>query len=329
MLLRIFRKTDPFVIFLIVAAVVLLWLKPLLNPGIPAASLHDTSPMPLYALLKTFAADSHIAGTAAVMAMLLLMAYLLVSFNTSVIFIEERTFLPAVIYILLVSFFNEYQTLNPVLPASIFLIAAIRKIMNTYRIQGIAYDIFDAGFLISAGSLFYANFIVFGILLIAGILLLRSAGIRELLLGLIGMVTPWSLITAYYYVSGKEPFEALALLSTNLQADMPDHGLKMYEMAAIVFMTFLVLISILHLLSIINTRKIRSRKTFFLLLSALVISVVMFIVSPSASYEMVWLAGIPESYFLAHFFLFLRRKIVSEILFTIFFLTVVLMNILN
>lgn len=329
MLLRFFRKTDPFVIFLIVAAVILLWLKPLLNPGIPAASVHDTSPMPLYALLKTITGNSHIAGTAAVMAMLLLMAYLLVSFNTSVIFIEERTFLPAVIYILLVSFFNEYQTLNPVLPASLFLIAALRKIMNTHRVQGIAYDLFDAGFLISAGSLFYANFIVFGILLIAGILLLRSAGIRELLLGLIGMVTPWALITAYYYVSGKETFEALSLLSINMQADMPDHDPKMFETAAIIFMTLVVVISILHLLSVINTRKIRSRKTFFLLLCVLLISVTMFLVSPSVSYEMVWIAGIPESYFLSHYFLFLRRKIVSEIIFTVLFLTVVMMNILN
>lgn len=329
MLLRIFRKTDPFVIFLIVAAVILLWLKPLLNPGIPAASLHDTSPMPLYALLKTITGTSHIAGTAAVMAMLLLMAYMLVSFNTSVIFIEERTFLPAVIYILLVSFFNEYQTLNPVLPASLFLIVALRKIMNTHRVQGIAYDLFDAGFLISAGSLFYANFIVFGILLIAGILLLRSAGIRELLLGLIGMVTPWALITAFYYVSGKKPFEALALLSINMQADMPDHDPKMLETAAIIFMTLVVGISILHLLSVINTRKIRSRKTFFLLLCVLLISVTLFLASPSVSYDMVWIAGIPESYFLSHYFLFLRRKIVSEVIFTLLFLTVVMMNILN
>ena len=59
--------------------------------------------------------------------MVSLMAFLLVNFNTTVFFIHERTFLPALFYVLLGGFFPDHQLLNPVLPASIFLMLAINE----------------------------------------------------------------------------------------------------------------------------------------------------------------------------------------------------------
>ncbi len=101
--------------------------------------------------------------------MVSLMAFLLVNFNTTVFFIHERTFLPALIYILFGGFFPDHQLLNPVLPASIFLMLAVMRIMESYHITGTAYSYFDAGILISTGSLFYANLIWFGLIVIIGI----------------------------------------------------------------------------------------------------------------------------------------------------------------
>ena len=329
MLLRIFRNTDPFVIFLIVAAVVLFCLNSLLNPGIESTTFYDEDPMPLYALLRAVTANNYFAGIMITMLMMLLIAYMLVSLNTSVIFIDERTFLPAIIYILLVSLFPDYLVLNPALPAALFLIAAVRKIMDTYRVQGIAYDLYDAGFLISAGSLFYANFIFFGILVIAGIILLRSVVFKELLLALMGFLTPWILISAIWYVSGKEAFEVLDLLNNNIRADMPDYIQELLPILLLIFPGMLVLISILHLLSVINTKKIKSRNTFYLLLWVLVISGAVFTISPSVSVDIIWLAGIPAAYFLSHYFVFMRNRTVKEISFTILFLAVIFMHLIK
>ncbi|HSL85916.1 MAG TPA: DUF6427 family protein [Bacteroidales bacterium] len=329
MLLRIFRNTDPFVIFLIVAAVVLFSMNSLLNPGMESTTLSDADPMPLYALLKAVTANNFLAGVIVTMLMLLLMAYMLVSLNTSVIFIDERTFLPAIIYILLVSLFPDYLVLNPVLPAALLLIAAVRKIMDTYRVQGIAYDLYDAGFLLSAGSLFYANFIFFGILLVAGIIILRSIVFRELFLALLGFMTPYLLISAIWYISGRETFEVLDLLSNNIRADIPDYIQELLPVLLLIFPVMLVIISILHLLSVINTKKIKSRNTFYLLLWVLVISVVVFIISPSVSVDIIWLAGIPAAYFLSHFFVFMRNKRVKEISFTILILAVIFMHLVK
>ncbi len=100
-------------------------------------------------------------------------------------------FFRLLMYILFSGFFPSLQTLNPVIPAAVFLMLAIRRIMDGYRKQGTAYNFFDAGILISTGSLFYGDLIWFGLLVIIGIVILRSVNLLELLTALLGLLTPY------------------------------------------------------------------------------------------------------------------------------------------
>lgn len=329
MLLRILRGTGPGVVILIIIIAILLWISPFVNPHISSELYYDSDPMPLYALLKAITGSSYAVGLIFAFSMMMLMAYLLVSFNTSVIFISERTFLPAVIYVLLSALFPAFQVLNPVLPASVFLVLAAGKIMKTYRVQGIAYDLFDAGFLISTGCLFYADFIWFGALLVIGIILIRPAGLREFFIALTGMVTPFALTSGFYYVLDKGPETVFLILERSITGDMPDYALEGFSLVVLMLLGLFILFSILHLLPVLNTGKISSRKTFLLLFWILFIAGTIFILSPSVSVDIIWLAGIPVSYFLAHFLVFLRRKVIAEISFALFFLLVFLIQILE
>ncbi len=83
--------------------------------------------------------------------------------------------------------------LNPAIFGAMFLMLAIRRIMDAYRDPGIAYNFFDAGILIGIGSLFYANLIWFGLLIIIGIALLRTGNIKEIAISVIGLITPYIL----------------------------------------------------------------------------------------------------------------------------------------
>ena len=94
--------------------------------------------------------------------------------------------------------------MNPVIPASIFLMMAIMRIMDGYHKTGTAYNYFDAGLLISTGSLFYANLIWFGLLVIIGIALLRTGNLKEIVISIFGLLTPYLITFGLYYVaSGK------------------------------------------------------------------------------------------------------------------------------
>ncbi len=328
MLLRLFKGTGPVVIFFIIITLFAVWISAVLKPPSDSLFYSGADPMPLYGLLRFLTNKSQYLGVIVSFLMVSLMAFLLVNFNTRVLFISERTFLPALIYILLGGLFPEYQDLNPVLPASIFLMAAFGRIMDSYRKQGVVYNFFDAGILISTGSLFYANLIWFGLLVLIGIALLRSSNIVEITTSLLGLITPYVILFGYYYVMGKDLRSLLFLIENNLIGKADAHEFSRLSIVALASVGLILIVSIGYLFRLINTKKIRSRQTFFLLIWGFLISIVVYIVVPSSSVEMIWIIIIPASYFLTHYFVFVKRKIVPEIVFTILILVVVLIQIL-
>ena len=77
-----------------------------------------------------------------------------------------------------------------------------------------------------------------------------------------------------------------------------------------------------------NTKKIKSRKTFSLLIWIFLISIIVYILMHSVSVEIIWITAIPVSYFLSHYFVFVRKKLVPEILFSVLFILILMIQIL-
>jgi hypothetical protein len=329
MILKVFRGTGPGVIFLIILALVVLWIGAFIDPQAPGAAVYETRPMPLYGILKFMTGSHPFPGVIFSFLILSLLLYLLVNFNTSVFFINERTFFPAFVYLFIISLFPGNRVLSPAVPAALFLILAMIRIMDAYRKPGIAFNFFDTGMLIGIGSLFYANLIWFGVLVIIGIALLRTGSVKEIALSMLGLITPFVITIGLLYVFGKEIPTFLEDFKENLFNKIPEYSYSRLTTAILIYAGLLTFASIGFLLSRMNTKKIKSRKTFYLLLWSFFISLAMYIILPSVSVEIIWLIGIPASYFLVHYFLFVRKKLVPEIILTGFFLLVLLIQVLD
>jgi Family of unknown function (DUF6427) len=327
MLLRTFKGTGPGVIFLIIITLLTVWISAILNQRLHPRFIYETDPMPLYGLLKTVLHNSHNLGVILSFLLVSLMAYLLVSFNTTVFFIHERTFLPALFYVLLGGLFPDQQLLNPVLPASVFLMLGLMRIMDGYHITGTAYNYFDAGILISTGSLFYANMIWFGILVIIGIALLRTGNLKEIVISILGLLTPYMITFGIYYVVGKDLGALVKLLGDNLFSKPLYYPFPALTIVTLIFCAALIFISIVQLLKQMNTKKIKSRKTFSLMIWTLIVSMIVYFALRSASVELVWLASIPISYFLTHYFVFVKKKLVPDLLFILLFVFILMIQI--
>jgi hypothetical protein len=329
MLLRIFKQTGPGVILLIVLTLAGVWASALLNQRLHPRFIYETDPMPLYGLLKAAISNSHTIGVILSFLMVSIMAFLLVNFNTTVFFIHERTFLPAFFYILLGGIFPDHQLLNPVLPASIFLILAIIRIMDGYHITGTAYSYFDAGLLISTGSLFYASLLWFGILVIVGIALLRTGNLKELFIGILGLILPYLLAFGIYYVIGKDPVLLWKQLGDNMFTKATYYPFPRLTIVTLIYCGALILIGLAQVFNQMNSKKIKSRKTFSLLNWILIVSIIIYIVLPSTSIEIIWITAIPVCYLLSHYFVFAKKKLMPEILFSFLLLFVFLIQVWN
>jgi hypothetical protein len=313
MILRIFRRTGPGVIFLIIVTLFSVWASAFIKLLSHSPLNFNIDPMPLYGILLKIIGSNPLPGVIFIFLLLLLMSFLLVNLNTSLFFINERTFLPAVIYILLSGLFPQQQVLNPALPAAIFLILAIRRIMDSYRVSGTAYNFFDAGILIATGSLFYANLIWFGLLAIIGIALIRAWNFKEIAISFLGLATPFILTFGIYYVFGKELGTFVSILKYNLFGKISGFIFSRITVIVLIFSGLTVMISLGHLFSVMNTKKIKSRNTFYLLLWVFIISITIFFALSSVSVEILWITGIPVSYILTHYLIFAKNKLIPEI----------------
>jgi hypothetical protein len=327
-MLRFFRGTAPGTIFLIAITLIGLWISAFIDPQLPRSDIYETNPMPLYSLFRLVALNSPGAGVAASFILLSLMMFLLVNFNTSHFFISERTFLPSLIYLFFCSLFPQYQVMNPVLPAALFLMLAIMRIIGSYRKAGVASNYFDAGVLISIGTLFYANLIWFGILLIIGIALLRTGSPGEILIAITGLLTPFIITAGLYYVTGMNLHLLVWDLKENLVGSSADFEFHRVTIVVLICFAMVLAASLFFLIMHINSKKIKSRKTFWLLLWTFIISLLLYFLSPAVSVEMMWIMSIPASYLVVHFFVFSTRKVITEIIFSVMLLLVFLVQIL-
>jgi len=315
-MLRFFKGTGPGVIILIILLMGLLWIGAFLNPQMPGPDVYEMNPMPLYRLVQLLIGNHSLAGVIFSFLILSVMLFLLVNFNTIVFFINERTYLPAVMYLLFSALFPELQVMSPVLPAAFFLLLSFIRIMDAYRKPGIAYNFFDAALLISVGSLFYADLIWFGILVLIGIALLRTGNIKEIAISLTGLALPYIITFGLYYVLGKDIGTFLEDFRYNLFGDSAGHTFTRVSVIILIYLGLMILISIGDLMIKLNSKKIKSRKTFSLLLWSFIIPLVLYVVLPSVSVEMIWIGAIPAVYFLTHYLVFIKRRLVPEILFT-------------
>jgi hypothetical protein len=329
MLLKFFKGTGPGVIFMIIITLLVVWLSAFFKLQGHFFLYFDLNPMPLYGIISSFTGTNPLPGIIYSLILVSLMSFLIVNLNSSLFFIHKRTFLPAIIYVLISGLFPEYQLMNPAIFSAMFLMLAIRRIMDAYRVQGISYSFFDAGLLIGTGSLIYANLIWFGVLVIIGIALLRTGNIKEILISLIGLATPYILTFGIYYVLGRDLKDLLSVIQYNLFEKQTDYVFTRLMILAIIFIGFSTVVSIVYLFMEMNKKKIQARKTFSLLVWLFLISLAVYFLLPSVSVEIVWITGIPISYFLAHYFVFSKKKHVTEILFSLFFLLIMLIQIFN
>lgn len=328
MFLKVFRGTGPKVIFLITITFGLLWISAFLNPQSPGSFIYETRPMPLYGIVKFLLGGNPLPGVIFSFLLMSLMLFLIAHFNTTVFFINERTYLPVLFYILFGAIFPQNQSLNPALPAALFLMLVVMRIMDAYRKPGTAFNFFDAGILISIGSLFYADLVWFGLLLVAGIALLRTGNIKEIALSFLGLSVPYLLVIGFLYVLGKDIGAFMTDIKENLFGNSSGYFFPRLTVIFLIYSALILFVSIGYLMTQMSSKKIKSRKTFFLLLWVFAISLALYFFLPSVTVEMIWITGMPASYFLAHYFVFVKKKILPEIFFAVFYLLVLLIQVL-
>lgn len=130
--------------------------------------------------------------------------------------IPDDILFPAAFYLLVASAIPAFLDLSPQMIANTFLIIALDQLMQSYRNNSAAHNIFNVGFWISIASLFYFSYLSFLLISLFGLPFIRRFSLREILMILIGAIVPYFLIGAYYFWIDALPYFLEQHIYTNL-----------------------------------------------------------------------------------------------------------------
>src|ERR1039457_5611935 len=199
MLVGFIKHNRAVSIVLLPVTLICLWAYGFIHPVVPLIE-HAA---PLYKLL--------ISGIVRYPFLLTLLSFILIFCEALLIYhivekneiTETKSYLSAIVYIVLMSLQPEMLSLHPIVIANLFMLLALHKLMQTYRKETAYSEAFDSGFFISLAALFYIPSLIFILLLWIGLVIIRPFVWREWLISFIGILLPCVFLVFYYFWNDK------------------------------------------------------------------------------------------------------------------------------
>lgn len=307
--------------------VILLMLLQLVNSFIHPSSVSDWNTMPFYNLIFEPLHSLPILSAITAFFLIGIMAIMLVRLNVKYFLIDDRSFMPAAIFILLVSSFAPLRQVNPVLVGSLFLLITIVILFNAHEDKPDSLRIFNASLVLGLGSMFYLNLIWFVPLLWLVILIIRPIRWRELVYPIVVYFLLSLFIFTYYWVFRNDLALLTDILAKNLYFPA---SLAIYSNSWLIFIgfvLFLMLLASIYLLQRIQGRKIVIRKLYQVFFVIFLYTLLYDLFISKMLVEVIYILAIPVTYLLSNFFHRKRNHWINELLMWIWFGVIVYMQI--
>lgn len=321
MLLKIFKSNHPFVILIIPLLGVALWIPSLFK--LPLEFLTIEFGVTTWAYKWFFGLFSFHPKASVIFALVLLViqSYIMIRLNFKYMFIESKTYLPSVFFVLFSSALVAYQELHPLLIGNVFILLAIDKAFLFEKSRNQFKRYFESGFLLGLGAIFYPNIFVFIVIVWLTMFYLRTFNWREWFSSIIGLITPFLFYVSALYLTNNT-YNMLEKLSELLTLKSPTIQFSMYSISAIGFLGFISIIAIISGARVVGLKKISSRKYFSLFFLMILLIVAAFFLYPALGYEMLVVVSVPLSILFSIFFTEIRNKWIGELFFALTFVSV-------
>lgn len=325
MILRKLKSNNQFNLFLVPIIGILFWVINLIHPvsyDFFEGENENLLFSPIFELLNF----SPLLLVILSLVLVLISAFLMQFLNTQFAFIRIRTKLIPILYVIIIAGFTELHTLHPVQFAVLFLLFALYNLFGIFEKPKSYRNIFNAGFFLAIGSLFYLN-LVFSIpAFIFGIgLLSKEINWRNFVILAIGFFVPILFAFSYAVFTEQTP-DLLDVFRKNMFS--PINHFKT-NIALFVLLFYLIVLTVAGSIKIVqqyDSKKVSTRKYFLVFLLLFICSLLSYLFIPGAAQEMLIIATIPVAYLVSNYFVFMKRGILAEILFTVLLLVIVFMQ---
>lgn len=309
MLLRTSRTSSPFMLIGIVLLIVALFIPSFIHTGNYFDPLREGV---LFSSLHTVS-QHYVFSPLLAMLSVVLIVLLIGRISQKYILLTSRNYLSGILFVVLCSSIDEIKIFNPVYPATLLILLALGRFIDSYRKEGDSKEYFEGSLYIGLAGLFYPPSVMYIITAWFALLLFRSFRWREWVFSLLGLSVPYLFLISYYFLAGEnisngtKPFLAYFSLA--------DRTLHLPQLIYIGFALLLILIASTYSNRRLNAQKVQTGKSYTLFFLMLLLTVGIFLLLPGIGKEIIIIGCIPIAFLLALYFTEVKKNWLIEILF--------------
>lgn len=291
----IFRANNPLNTFLLFVYGIFLKFIWLLNPQVPSIEKSDGFFFKdILNGIKPFF-DAHPTGYFAITYLLLFTQA--ISFNqiiTSRRLMQKPNYLPAMSYLLITSFFREWNIFSAALVINTIMVWVWARMSNLNNNQHPKSTLFNAGIAIGLTAFFYLPAFAFAIFILLSVLITRPLKIAEWIIALIGIITPWYFLACWLFLTNKLYSFRLAGLGRS-PSSIESLIIKLTGLGLIILLT---IIGAFYVRSFMSKQILQVRKNWGLMLLYLLVAIGIPFISINLQLGYWLLALLPASAFI-------------------------------
>jgi hypothetical protein len=184
--------------------------------------------------------------------------------------IQRSTFLPAMSYLLITSFFPEWNTFTPALIVNTIMIWVWSKVNTLYNSHNPKTTLFNIGMVIGISSFFYLPALGFALLIAFALILTRPFSLAEWLISLSGIITPYYFLFVWLFLTDRltsYKLPVFTVLYPKFQNYWPFAGIALIT---VVFLAGAYFVQANYNRQVIQVRNSWSLLGFYLLIAAVI-----------------------------------------------------------
>ncbi len=239
---------------------------------------------------------------------------------------NENNYIPAFIYMLLMTSHFDFFTLSPLLMSMTILLHVMHLLFGYIQMR-VKDDemLLKIGVYLGVAVLFYLPVFLIVIVILLSLLFFTGVSVRRILLLFYSFFLPLLIVGAYYYFKdGTKAFFIQYLFSYfNLKSEYLI-SLRALLIISIIPAIFLIL-SVLKVFGSLGFTNFQVRIQQMMLMFLMIGGFVFLLSQKKTPYQLAIFVP-PAAFFISHFFLLIKRRLWTELSFGIFFLSIVIIN---
>ncbi|NQY08884.1 MAG: hypothetical protein HRT71_05125 [Flavobacteriales bacterium] len=312
MIIDFFKSDHPRAIFVLPIVLLGFWCFAFID----IEAVTESVDMPLYELIRNMLGYSYLSKILAII-LIFIEALLLNRIVMSRNVYSKNSYLPSLLYVVLMSSFPSMLYLNPVLIANLILILALGKMFKIDNEEKYFSNVFDASVLVGIASLIYFPAIIFSLFIFCCLFFISRSGLREKLITIVGIALPHTFAFVYYFwIDGTENYWTDKVFNPIIDRQ----SFQMFDSRYYVPLFLLFLLTFLSFKKLyrgIANSSIQTKRILSVLISFFAFSALSFLLTQSYSVEYFLFLAIPLSIYFTNYFLFTKKRWLAEFVFVL------------